>query len=155
MAALVWLLIPLAAVVAAAVWARWAAHQRTTADGASLAGYERFRQAMQNPTPHTGHVQETGRGERSRAKNQARSETGSEARSEDASEPKVKIRSRIRAPKEPSRPGGAKGPRRPAAGKADRRARAAAAGAPVDGAAPAPAEGEGDSPRGPVAGPVP
>jgi hypothetical protein len=41
------LLIPLAAAVAAAIWGRWAARRRTTGDGASLAGYERFRQAMQ------------------------------------------------------------------------------------------------------------
>jgi hypothetical protein len=46
-AALVWLLIPLAAAVAAAIWGRWAARRRTTGDGASLAGYERFREAMQ------------------------------------------------------------------------------------------------------------
>ncbi|WP_103884404.1 hypothetical protein [Actinacidiphila yanglinensis] len=47
MAALTWLLIPVAAAVAAAIWGRWAARRRTTGDGASLAGYERFRQAMQ------------------------------------------------------------------------------------------------------------
>lgn len=47
MAALAWLLIPLAAAVAAAIWGRWAARRRTTGDGASLAGYERFREAMQ------------------------------------------------------------------------------------------------------------
>jgi len=46
-AALAWLLIPLAAAVAAAIWGRWAARRRTTGDGASLAGYERFREAMQ------------------------------------------------------------------------------------------------------------
>jgi hypothetical protein len=50
-AALAWLLIPLVAGCAAALWARWAAHGRTTGDGASLAGYERFRQAMQTPAP--------------------------------------------------------------------------------------------------------
>lgn len=50
MAALAWLLIPLLAAVFAAVWARWASHTRTTGDGASLAGYERFRQAMQADT---------------------------------------------------------------------------------------------------------
>ncbi|WP_335977336.1 hypothetical protein [Streptomyces sp. CA2R106] len=47
MAALTWLLIPVAAAVAAAIWARWAVRRRRTGDGASLAGYERFRQAMQ------------------------------------------------------------------------------------------------------------
>jgi hypothetical protein len=46
-AALAWLLIPLAGAVAAAVWARWAARHRSTGDGASLAGYERFRAAME------------------------------------------------------------------------------------------------------------
>ncbi|WP_037913001.1 hypothetical protein [Actinacidiphila yeochonensis] len=51
MGALVWLLIPLAAAVSAALWGRWAARRRTTGDGASLAGYERFRQAMQATTP--------------------------------------------------------------------------------------------------------
>ncbi len=49
MAALAWLLIPLVAAVAAAIWGRWAASRRTTGDGASLAGYERFREAMRNP----------------------------------------------------------------------------------------------------------
>jgi hypothetical protein len=49
-AALAWLLIPFLAAVCAALWARWASHARTTGDGASLAGYERFRQAMQAET---------------------------------------------------------------------------------------------------------
>jgi hypothetical protein len=52
-AALVWLLIPLAALCAAVVWARWAARNRGAGDGASLAGYERFRQAMQASLPGT------------------------------------------------------------------------------------------------------
>jgi hypothetical protein len=43
----VWLLIPAVAAVFAAIWARWAARKRTTHDGASLAGYERFRAAME------------------------------------------------------------------------------------------------------------
>lgn len=47
MAALAWLLIPLVGVLVAVVWARWAVRARSTADGASLAGYERFRTAMQ------------------------------------------------------------------------------------------------------------
>ncbi|MFI0939555.1 hypothetical protein [Streptomyces sp. NPDC021020] len=47
MAALAWLVIPLFGVLVAVVWARWAARGRTHADGASLAGYERFRTAMQ------------------------------------------------------------------------------------------------------------
>lgn len=47
MGALVWLLIPAVAALLAAVWARWAARKRVTHDGASLAGYERFRAAME------------------------------------------------------------------------------------------------------------
>ncbi|NUP38158.1 MAG: hypothetical protein HOY76_14375 [Streptomyces sp.] len=47
MAALAWLLIPLFGVLVAVVWARYAARGRANADGASLAGYERFRTAMQ------------------------------------------------------------------------------------------------------------
>ncbi|WP_431947329.1 hypothetical protein [Actinacidiphila sp. bgisy167] len=47
MAALAWLLIPLVAAIAAAVWGSWAARTRSTGDGASLADYERFREAMQ------------------------------------------------------------------------------------------------------------
>lgn len=48
MGALAWLVIPVVAAIAAAVWAGWAARApRATGDGASLAGYERFRQAME------------------------------------------------------------------------------------------------------------
>jgi hypothetical protein len=48
-AALTWLLIPLAAAVLAILWGQWAVRRRrrTTGDGASLAGYERFRTAME------------------------------------------------------------------------------------------------------------
>lgn len=46
MAALAWLLIPLVVAIAAAVWGSWAARTRSTGDGASLADYERFREAM-------------------------------------------------------------------------------------------------------------
>lgn len=144
-AALVWLLIPLSAVVAAALWGRWAAHQRSTDDGVSLAGYERFRQAMQNPGPHPGDAQAAG--PESKAGSNGQSETPSRAKA------RIKVRSKVRAPKETKRPGVAKGPQRPVADRADRRTRAATAGAAAEGAAPA--EEEGDSPRGPVAGPVP
>ncbi|WP_177226063.1 hypothetical protein [Actinacidiphila rubida] len=41
------MLIPAVAALFAAVWARWAARKRVTHDGASLAGYERFRAAME------------------------------------------------------------------------------------------------------------
>ncbi|MEU5218998.1 hypothetical protein AB0G79_22755 [Streptomyces sp. NPDC020807] len=47
MAALAWLLIPLFAVVGAAIWGSWASRNRTTGDGAELAGYARFRDAME------------------------------------------------------------------------------------------------------------
>jgi hypothetical protein len=46
-AALAWLLIPLVAAVAAAIWGGWAARTRSTGDSASLADYERFREAME------------------------------------------------------------------------------------------------------------
>jgi hypothetical protein len=64
-AALVWLVIPLVGVLVAVLWARWAARGRTNADGASLAGYERFRTAMQPaepppPTAKEGETDETG-----------------------------------------------------------------------------------------------
>lgn len=48
MAALSWLLIPLLAAVAAGVWSSWASRRRTgIPDSAGVAGYERFRQAME------------------------------------------------------------------------------------------------------------
>jgi hypothetical protein len=50
-AALAWLIIPLAAAVAAACWGRWASGHQATGDGASLASYERFRAAMENGKP--------------------------------------------------------------------------------------------------------
>ncbi|MCQ4042889.1 hypothetical protein ACFOSC_03295 [Streptantibioticus rubrisoli] len=53
MAALAWLLIPVIGAVAATVWAGWAGRTRRTAgDVHSLAGYERFREAMAKT--HTG-----------------------------------------------------------------------------------------------------
>jgi hypothetical protein len=50
-AALAWLLIPVLGVLVAVLWARWAGRVRANADGASLAGYERFRTAMQPAEP--------------------------------------------------------------------------------------------------------
>jgi hypothetical protein len=47
MAALAWLLIPLFAAVGAAIWGRWASRNRTSGDVAELAGYARFRDAME------------------------------------------------------------------------------------------------------------
>ncbi len=47
MAALSWLLIPVGGAVTAALWAGWAGRSRKQAgDVDSLAGYERFREAM-------------------------------------------------------------------------------------------------------------
>jgi hypothetical protein len=47
MAVLAWLLIPLFAALGAAIWGGWAARNRTTGDVSELAGYARFRQAME------------------------------------------------------------------------------------------------------------
>ncbi|MFD0371972.1 hypothetical protein [Streptomyces sp. NPDC127114] len=47
MAVLVWLLIPLFAVVGAAIWGSWASRNKTIGDVAELAGYARFRDAME------------------------------------------------------------------------------------------------------------
>lgn len=48
MAALLWLLIPLAAAVVASVWGGLATRRRTVVpDVDGVAGYERFRQAME------------------------------------------------------------------------------------------------------------
>ncbi|MGK5626902.1 hypothetical protein [Streptomyces sp. URMC 123] len=47
MAALAWLLIPVAAALIAALWASWAARNRRIGDVAELAGYARFREAME------------------------------------------------------------------------------------------------------------
>jgi len=98
------LLIPLAAAVAASLWGRWAARKRATGDGASLAGYERFRQAMQAAAPLPG-----------------------------------------------TTPGAGSAPA-PAAKDAEP---AREAEMPPLRRTVAPPEGEEDSPRGPVAGPVP
>lgn len=48
MAALSWLLIPILASVVAGVWGSWASRRRTgIPDSAGVAGYERFRAAME------------------------------------------------------------------------------------------------------------
>ncbi|NEC67686.1 hypothetical protein [Streptomyces sp. SID9727] len=52
MAALAWLLIPLFAAFGAAIWGSWAARNRTTGDVTELAGYARFREAMEKS--HSG-----------------------------------------------------------------------------------------------------
>ncbi|MGX2994651.1 hypothetical protein JNUCC64_10200 [Streptomyces sp. JNUCC 64] len=47
MAVLAWLLIPLFAALGAGLWGGWATRTRRTGDGPELAGYERFRAAME------------------------------------------------------------------------------------------------------------
>jgi hypothetical protein len=47
MGALAWWIIPLVAGLLAWVWVRWSGRTRTTADSDSLAGYQRFREAME------------------------------------------------------------------------------------------------------------
>lgn len=50
MAALIWLVIPVAAVIGASVWGSWAARRRkATPDTVGVAGYEAFRAAMERP----------------------------------------------------------------------------------------------------------
>jgi hypothetical protein len=51
MAALAWLLIPLVCAVGAGLWGGWAARHRKIGDGPELAGYARFRAAMEKPVP--------------------------------------------------------------------------------------------------------
>ncbi|MFF9338404.1 hypothetical protein ACF1CG_01375 [Streptomyces sp. NPDC014773] len=53
MAALAWLLIPLFAVVGAAIWGSWVQRSKTIGDVAELAGYARFRDAMERAHPTT------------------------------------------------------------------------------------------------------
>ncbi|MGW7421154.1 hypothetical protein ACWGJB_13970 [Streptomyces sp. NPDC054813] len=53
MGALVWLLIPLVAAVAAGLWGSWASRTRSArSDGPELDGYARFREAMERS--HSG-----------------------------------------------------------------------------------------------------
>ncbi|MFE1769027.1 hypothetical protein ACWDBF_11775 [Streptomyces angustmyceticus] len=47
MGALLWLLIPVGAGLVAAVWSSWALRNRKAGDVAELAGYARFRDAME------------------------------------------------------------------------------------------------------------
>ncbi|MCQ4080265.1 hypothetical protein NGB36_06550 [Streptomyces sp. RB6PN25] len=55
MAALVWLLIPVIGAIAASLWAGWASRTRRAQDDTdSLAGYERFREAMTRTHTHSG-----------------------------------------------------------------------------------------------------
>ncbi|MGW0840819.1 hypothetical protein ACWD26_11740 [Streptomyces sp. NPDC002787] len=53
MGALAWLLIPLVAAIGAGLWGGWASrNRRTMEDGSELAGYSRFREAMERS--HSG-----------------------------------------------------------------------------------------------------
>jgi hypothetical protein len=59
MAALLWLLIPVAAGVVASVWGGWAARRKSVVpDAAGVAGYERFRAAMARTHGGPGELQE-------------------------------------------------------------------------------------------------
>ncbi|MEW2455263.1 hypothetical protein [Streptomyces albus] len=52
MAALAWLLIPVVAAVAVCLWGSWAGRRRVkTPDAVGVAGYERFRAAMERTSP--------------------------------------------------------------------------------------------------------
>ncbi|MFE4593751.1 hypothetical protein [Streptomyces laurentii] len=55
MAVLAWLLIPVFAVVGAAIWGSWASRNKTIGDVAELAGYARFRDAMERSRPSDPH----------------------------------------------------------------------------------------------------
>ncbi|WP_327708948.1 hypothetical protein OG912_09330 [Streptomyces sp. NBC_00464] len=59
MAALAWLLIPLFAAFGAAIWGSWAARNRTTGDVTELAGYARFREAMERSHSTSEPVEQT------------------------------------------------------------------------------------------------
>jgi hypothetical protein len=57
MAALVWLVIPVASAGAAAIWAGWTSrHKNRTGagDNTELAGYARFREAMERSHSRSG-----------------------------------------------------------------------------------------------------
>ncbi|MBT2365267.1 MULTISPECIES: hypothetical protein [unclassified Streptomyces] len=58
MAVLAWLLIPLFAAVGAAIWAGWAQRNRASGDIAELAGYARFRDAMEKAASGTDAVRQ-------------------------------------------------------------------------------------------------
>lgn len=55
MAALAWLLIPVAAILLGVVWSAWATRQRgRVEDAAGVAGYQRFREAMERTRDEPG-----------------------------------------------------------------------------------------------------
>jgi hypothetical protein len=51
-AVLAWLLIPLVCAVGAGLWGSWAGRHRKIGDGPELAGYARFREAMEKQALH-------------------------------------------------------------------------------------------------------
>ncbi|MFH8583185.1 hypothetical protein [Streptomyces celluloflavus] len=51
MGALLWLLIPVLAALAATLWSTWVMRNRKSGDVAELAGYARFRAAMEKEPP--------------------------------------------------------------------------------------------------------
>lgn len=62
MAALAWLGIPVVAGLFAVLWAAWAARPpRATGDGASLAGHEKFKAAMERSTTSQAPAERSGR----------------------------------------------------------------------------------------------
>jgi hypothetical protein len=138
------LIIPLVAAIAAAFWGRWAGKHRSTGDGASLAGYERFRAAMEKAAAHNaGNAEGAEKATAEDAPGTGREDGPGSA----ADEPAV-------AGKAARRFSG-KGAGR-SAEKAAAKAAAKAAGKGRTAAAQTREEaGEEESPRGPVAGPVP
>jgi hypothetical protein len=50
MSALAWWIIPVAAGILAALYVVWSGRTRSTGDNASLAGHQRFREAMERGT---------------------------------------------------------------------------------------------------------
>jgi hypothetical protein len=54
MAAIAWLIIPVIGGGAAALWAGWATRHRKAGDVAELAGYARFREAMERTHSRSG-----------------------------------------------------------------------------------------------------
>jgi hypothetical protein len=54
MGVLAWLIIPVVAGVFAALWAAWSTRTRTVDDSDSLAGHQRFREAMERASGPVG-----------------------------------------------------------------------------------------------------
>ncbi|WP_128379547.1 hypothetical protein [Streptomyces cavernae] len=69
MAALAWLLIPVLAAIGAGLWGSWAGrHRKSSGDGPELAGYARFREAMERShVSNVSHVSDISHVESSRS----------------------------------------------------------------------------------------